>query len=81
MAQLVKNLPAKQEVWEDLLEKGKATNSSILAWRIPGLYIVHGVTKSWTGLSDFCILSPRLGLWLFVNREWNSLPFPDRLGN
>ena len=42
---------------------------------------VHRVTKSWTGLSDFCILSPRLGLWLFVNREWNSLPFPDRLGN
>ena len=48
VAQLVKNLPAKQEVWEDLLEKGKATHSSILAWRIPGLYIVHGVTKSWT---------------------------------
>ena len=23
-------------VWEDLLEKGKATHSSILAWRIPG---------------------------------------------
>ena len=41
MAQLVKNLPAMQETWvqslgwEDLLEKGKATHSSILAWRIP----------------------------------------------
>ena len=41
MAQLVKNLPAKQKTWvqslgqEDPLEKGKATNSSILAWRIP----------------------------------------------
>ena len=41
VAQLVKNLPAKQEAWvrslgwEDLLEKGKATHSSILAWRIP----------------------------------------------
>ena len=40
-AQLVKNLPAMQETWlgslswEDLLEKGKATHSSILAWRIP----------------------------------------------
>ena len=40
MAQLVKNLPAMQETlvgflgWEDLLEKGKATHSSILAWRI-----------------------------------------------
>ena len=41
VAQLVKNLPAMQETWvlslgwEDPLEKGKATNSSILAWRIP----------------------------------------------
>ena len=41
MAQLVKNLPAMQEFWaqslgwEDPLEKGKATHSSILAWRIP----------------------------------------------
>ena len=41
MAQLVKNLPAMQETcvwslgWEDSLEKGTATHSSILAWRIP----------------------------------------------
>ena len=41
MAQLVKNLLAMRETWvwslnwEDLLEKGKATHSSILAWRIP----------------------------------------------
>ena len=40
-AQLVKNLPAVWETWvrslgwEDPLEKGKATHSSILAWRIP----------------------------------------------
>ena len=40
MGQLVKNLPAMWETWvqslgwEDSLEKGKATNSSILAWRI-----------------------------------------------
>ena len=40
--QMVKNLPAVQETqvpslgWEDLLEKGMATYSSILAWRIPG---------------------------------------------
>ena len=38
VAQLVKNPSAMQEtwvpslVWEDLLEKGKATHSSILAW-------------------------------------------------
>ena len=41
IAQLVKNPPAMQETlvrflgWEGPLEKGKATHSSILAWRIP----------------------------------------------
>ena len=41
VAQPVKNLPAMQWTWvqslswKDLLEKGKATHSSILAWRIP----------------------------------------------
>ena len=44
VAQLVKNLPAVWETWvhilgwEDLLEKGKATHSSILALRV--LWIV-----------------------------------------
>ena len=51
MAQLVKNLSAMWETWvqslgwEDLLEMGKATHSSILAWRIPWVHIVHGVAK------------------------------------
>ena len=41
VAQVVKNLPAMQETWvqsldwEDPLDKGKATHSSILAWKIP----------------------------------------------
>ena len=41
IAQLVKNPPAMQKTpvrslgWEDLLEKGKGTHLSILAWRIP----------------------------------------------
>ena len=41
VAQLVKNLPAMQETWvqtlgwEDPLEKGKVTHSSILAWKTP----------------------------------------------
>ena len=41
VAQLVKNPPAMRETWvqslgwEDPLEKGKATHSSILTWRIP----------------------------------------------
>ena len=38
---MVKNLPAMQEIWfgalgqENPLEKGMATHSNILAWRIP----------------------------------------------
>ena len=41
MAQVIKNLAAMQETWvqslawEDPLEKGMATHSSIFAWRIP----------------------------------------------
>ena len=41
MAQTVKKLPVMQETqvrslgWKDPLEKGMATHSSILAWRIP----------------------------------------------
>ena len=60
VAQLVKNLPAMQETWaqslgwEDPLEKGKATHSSILAWRIP--WIVEsmgsqGVRHYWATLT------------------------------
>ena len=63
VAQLVKNLPAMQEIWirslgwEDALEEGMATHSSILAWRIPmdrGAWrdTVHEVAKSQTRLSD-----------------------------
>ena len=43
MAQTVKNPPVMREAWvrslhrEDPLEKGMATHSSILAWRIPGI--------------------------------------------
>ena len=52
MAHLVKNLSPVQETrvrslgWEDPLEKGKDTHSSILAWRIPWT-MLHWVTKSW----------------------------------
>ena len=41
MAQMVKNPPAMQDTWvrplgwEDPLEEGMATHSSIVAWRIP----------------------------------------------
>ena len=58
MAQLVKNLPEMWEAWvrslgwEDSLEKGMAAHSSILAWRIPWICTVYGVTKSWTWQSN-----------------------------
>ena len=63
VAEMVKNPPAVWETWvqslgwEDLLEKGMATHTSILAWRIPmdrGAWwaTVHGVAKSRTRLSN-----------------------------
>ena len=59
MAQLVKNPPAMRETWvrslgwEDPLEDGRATLSSIPAWRIPmdrgGWWAtIHGVIESRT---------------------------------
>ena len=62
-----KHLPTMWETqvqflgWEDVLEKEMATHSSVLAWKFPwtvepgyGLQTTdHGVTKSWTQLSDF----------------------------
>ena len=53
VAQLVKNPPAMLETWvlslgwEDPLEKGKATHSSVLAWRIPWTVESMG-SQSWT---------------------------------
>ena len=58
VAQLVKNPPAMRETWvqslswDDPLEKGKATHSSIPVWRIPWT-VYPWVAKSRTQLSDF----------------------------
>ena len=57
MAQMVKNQPAMRKIWvqslgwEDPLQEGMATRSSILAWRIPvdrGAWqaTVHGGAES-----------------------------------
>ena len=52
MAQLVKNPLAMRETWvqslgwEDPLEKGIATHSSILAWRIPWTVLVCKVSDT-----------------------------------
>ena len=62
VAQTVKNPPTMRETWipslgwEDPLEEGMATYSSILVWRIPmdrevWWVTVHGVSKSWSRLS------------------------------
>ena len=65
MAQAVKNPPATQETrvqslgQEDTLEKGKATHSSILAWRIPRSEEPGGLQsmglQSWRQLTNIFI--------------------------
>ena len=65
VAQRVKNLPAMQETWirsldwEDPLEKGMATHSSVLAWRIPRTeelgWLQSMGSQSRTRLSDYVI--------------------------
>ena len=62
MAQTVKNLPVMQEAqvlplsWEDPLEKGMATHSSIpvcrILWTEEPSGLVHGGLKEWKQLSD-----------------------------
>ena len=53
MAQMVKNLPTMQETWvqslgkEDPLDKGMATHSSILTWRIPWTGESGGLQSIW----------------------------------
>ena len=68
MAQLVKNPPAVQETWvqslgwEHPLEKGKATHSSILAWRIPwAVYLKElDTTEQSLNLVNYFLFS---GVW------------------
>ena len=58
MAQLVKYPPAMRESWvqslgwEDPLEEGKATPSSVLTWRIPWTVLSMGFSRQeyWSGL-------------------------------
>ena len=64
MAQLVKNPPAMRETgvrslgWEDPLEKGKATHSSILASRISWTVCKESDMTEQLTLSFSCILNP-----------------------
>ena len=80
LAQLVKNPPAMWENWvwslglEDPLEKGKATHSGLENSRD---YIVHGVAKSQTRLSNFhflpvIVLNPSLLVTHFILKKFLS---------
>ena len=68
VSQLVKNLPALWETWlwslgwEEPLEKGKATHSSILAWRIPCTVQSRGHKELDT--------TERLSLSLYPPKAW-----------
>ena len=86
VAQTVKNLPAVQETgvrslgWEDPLEKGMVTHSSVLAWRIPwteepgGLYsmgscrVRHNEHLTLFSLSD--VSTPSLPHGVFLLPRW-----------
>ena len=58
VAQTVKNLPRMSETWvqslgwEDLLKKGMASHSSILAWRTPGTEEPGGLQSLWSQQSQ-----------------------------
>ena len=74
---MVNNPPTMREIWvrflrwEDPLEEGMATHSSILAWRIPMdrgscWSTVHGVAKSWTSIH---------GIFHARVLEWGAIAF------
>ena len=75
IAQLIKNPPAMRETWvrclgwEDPLEKGKASHSSILAWRIPWTVQFMQLQRVKTQLSDFHFPFP------WKKSEFHSLHF------
>ena len=88
VVQLVKNPPAVWETWvwslgwEEPLDKGMATHSSVLAWRIlmdkgAWLATVHGVTKSrtleWLRTIGLCLLTKHDEVkwkWKLLSHVW-----------
>ena len=86
IVQMIKNLPAMPEIWvrslcqEDPLEKGRATLSSILAWRIPwteepGITVAQNKNKKPQGalyLTLHCVWPVGVGSW----RPWPGQPDP-----
>ena len=85
MGQLVKNLPTMWETriqslgWEDTLENGKATHSSILDWRIPWtLYSPWGCKESDT--TEWLWLSLSSNIPQLQAQVW-VIPMPTFLGS
>ena len=85
VAQLVKNPPAVWETWvwslgwEDPLEKGKATYSSILAWRSPWTVQPMGcrVRHNWATFTFTSVLLVVWSIWeLPRNADSQALPTP-----
>ena len=84
MAQLVKNLPAMWETWvqslgwDDALEKGKATHSSILDWRIPQTLKSMGSQKVGHNWATFTFTS---GKFDPASSNWISFPINPAVEN
>ena len=95
VVQMVKNLPAMQETWvqslgqEDPLEKGMATHSSVLVWRIPwtkepgelqsmGLQRVRHDWASYTHTVAVLILEKIAVLTWFLLMHWEKMHDPNR---
>ena len=72
VAQLVNKPPAMWEIWvwslgwEDPLERGKATHSSILAWRIPWTVQSVGSQRVRHGWATFTLLHREQSISLFL---------------
>ena len=76
VAQMVKNLPAMQETWvqslgwEDPLQKGMATRSSIMAWRIPRGLKELDTTEQLSLLLKYFCMSHQFPLYYFTLVEF-----------
>ena len=80
MAQLVKNPPAMRETsvrslgWEDPLEKGKATHSDILAWRIPWTIQSMGLQRVGHDWASFTSSKLKTFVLQTLPRKWKENP-------
>ena len=76
VAQTVKSLPATQETWvrslgwEDPLEKGMATHSSVLAWRIPWTEEPGGLQSMGSQRVDNTTTAGRKGQLVMLHSLW-----------